>query len=59
MNKLIENRMHHVKACPKDLEKKKEDGEGERQEDEGGGVMDGNLYSLYGLLCLLNFLLGT
>ena len=34
MNKLIENRMHHVKECPKDLRKKKEDGEGEREEEE-------------------------
>ena len=34
MNKLIENRMDHVKECPKDLRKKKEDGEGEREEEE-------------------------
>ena len=34
MIKLIENRMHHIKECPKDLGKKEEDGNGERQEEE-------------------------
>ena len=44
MNKLIENRTHHVKACSKDLEKKKEDGEGERQEKEEKNLKNENFF---------------
>ena len=40
----VENRTHHVKACSKDLEKKKEDGEGERQEKEEKNLKNENFF---------------